>query len=238
MTEGKPRIERHWVFDWRLLVFSGFFLPLLLALGFWQLDRAADKQALLADWSDAGAAPAWEELAAGELIPGQPVRLRGRFSEYTWLLDNRTRDGQAGYEVLTLFTPEQGPPVVINRGWVAAPRQRGELPAITDPDGPVALTARVSDYPRPPVLGDSEPEQNWPRRVQQLSPAMVRELAPTVPARTLKLAGSNQPGAFRADWEPDIMGPQTHYGYAVQWFGLALALVILTIVASYRKQER
>ncbi|MGM0571288.1 MAG: SURF1 family cytochrome oxidase biogenesis protein, partial [Pseudomonadota bacterium] len=47
----------------------------------------------------------------------------------------------------------------------------------------------------------------------------------------------NQPGAFRADWEPDMMGPQTHYGYALQWFSLAAALIILTIIASYRKQE-
>jgi cytochrome oxidase assembly protein ShyY1 len=31
------------------------------------------------------------------------------------------------------------------------------------------------------------------------------------------------------------MGPQTHYGYAAQWFSLAAALIILTVVASYRK---
>ena len=33
------------------------------------------------------------------------------------------------------------------------------------------------------------------------------------------------------------MGAQTHYGYALQWFSLALALVVLTVIASYRKTE-
>jgi cytochrome oxidase assembly protein ShyY1 len=51
----------------------------------------------------------------------------------------------------------------------------------------------------------------------------------------VRLSGPEQPGAYLADWAPDMMGPQTHYGYALQWFSLAAALVILTVVASYRK---
>ena len=39
--------SRRWQFDWRLLVFSGVFLPLLISLGVWQLNRAAEKTSLL-----------------------------------------------------------------------------------------------------------------------------------------------------------------------------------------------
>ena len=42
--------HRQWHFDWRLLVFSGVFLPILIGLGVWQLNRAEEKQLLLNQW--------------------------------------------------------------------------------------------------------------------------------------------------------------------------------------------
>lgn len=77
----------------------------------------------------------------------------------------------------------------------------------------------------------------WPRRVQSLSEQAARQEISELPGQILRLSGARQAGAYRADWEPDLMGPQTHYGYATQWFALAVALTILTVVASYRKRE-
>ena len=73
--------------------------------------------------------------------------------------------------------------------------------------------------------------------MQSLSEQAARLEIPELPDRIVRLSGEGQPGAYRADWEPDLMGPQTHYGYATQWFALAVALTILTVVASYRKRE-
>ncbi len=223
------------------MVFSGLLLPLLLGLGFWQLDRAAQKQAQLQRWQEPAAEIRWATLtgdSTGELVEGQPVEVTGRYSQTThWLLDNRTRDGRPGYEVLSLFRPQQGPPVVVNRGWVPAPPSRDSLPAIGTPDQPVTLAGRISEFPQPPVLADTSVGLVWPRRVQALSVTEARAVAPELVNRVIRLSGPSQPGAFRADWQPDQMGPQTHYGYALQWFSLALALVILTLVASYRKRN-
>ncbi len=225
------------VIDWRLLVFSGFFLPVLLALGIWQLDRAAEKQALLAQWSDPVQARPWTGLEPEKLVVGQPVTMAGHYSTLNWLLDNRTRDGVPGYEVLTLFFPDEGRPVVVNRGWIAGTSRREQLPEFSTPADPVRLRGRISDYPEPPVLSTGPVAEGWPRRVQSLPRARAAEVEQSVPGYILQLENGNQPGAFRADWEPDMMGPQTHYGYALQWFSLAVALIILTIIASYRKQE-
>ena len=237
MTE--PRIQRRWVWDWRLLVFTGVFLPLVLWLGFWQLDRAVEKQAMLDNWEQAPEGVAWSRVSEGEYTTGQPVTLSGQYLGVSWLLDNRTRDGIAGHEILALFRPLQGGAVVINRGWLAGGQQRETLPELPTPDGMVMITARVADYPEPPVLAspDEPDDGGWPRRVQTLPREVASGADPDVPAFILKLEGDHQPGAFRADWEPDMMGPQTHYGYAFQWFSLATALVVLTIIASYRKQE-
>ncbi|SFR65853.1 Cytochrome oxidase assembly protein ShyY1 [Marinobacter daqiaonensis] len=233
---------RTWVFDWRLLLFAGVFLPLLLGLGTWQLSRAEEKKELLAQWSDPSETEAWGNLSESAGKAGRPVIAAGEYSRYSWLLDNRTRDGVPGYEVLTLFYPRQGPSVVVNRGWVKAERRRSELPAVGIPAGPVEIRGRIAGYPEPPVLagaaaGADTGSEGWPRRVQALPREIVAKQAPEVADRILRLENPAQPGAFRADWEPDMMGPQTHYGYALQWFSLAVALIILTIIASYRKQE-
>jgi cytochrome oxidase assembly protein ShyY1 len=232
------RTHRQWHFDWRLLVFSGVFLPLLVSLGVWQLNRAEEKQVLLEQWQQEAENLAWQDMVSGDLTSGRPVTLTGMYGSRNWLLDNRTRDGAPGYEVLTEFRPLEGPPVVINRGWVQAPRTRAELPDIATPEGIFTLEGRISDYPVPPVLVDQPAaEDQWPRRVQSLSEQAARLEIPELPDRIVRLSGEGQPGAYRADWEPDLMGPQTHYGYATQWFALAVALTILTVVASYRKRE-
>ncbi|WP_291905028.1 MULTISPECIES: SURF1 family protein [Marinobacter] len=232
------RTHRQWHFDWRLLVFSGVFLPLLVSLGVWQLNRAEEKQVLLEQWQQEAENLAWQDMVSGDLTSGRPVSLTGMYGSRNWLLDNRTREGAPGYEVLTEFRPLEGPPVVINRGWVQAPRTRAELPDIATPEGIFTLEGRISDYPVPPVLVDQPAaEDQWPRRVQSLSEQAARLEIPELPDRIVRLSGEGQPGAYRADWEPDLMGPQTHYGYATQWFALAVALTILTVVASYRKRE-
>lgn len=228
--------RRHWHFDWRLMLFTGLFLPLLIGLGLWQLDRAGQKQEMLDQWQQDALDLEWSELVTRGLESGRPVTLTGQFGERTWLLDNRTRDGVPGYEVLTVFYPLAGPAVVVNRGWVKAPRTRDQLPAVATPKGLVELAGRVSDYPEPPVLTDpAAAQEGWPRRVQSLPGTVARAEIPDLPGAIVRLADSDQPGAFRADWTPDLMGPQTHYGYATQWFALAVALSILTVVASYRK---
>lgn len=237
MSDPEPHSRRYWHFDWRLLLFSGLLLPLLVSLGLWQLDRAAEKERKLEQWQQQSEMLSWSAHLTRGLEEGKPVSLAGRYGELTWLLDNRTREGRVGYEVLTAFYPRTGPPVVVNRGWVPAPRHRDRLPDIITPDGPVELRGRLTEFPEPPVLGGSPShEPGWPRRVQSLSSGDAEQALGNEPADYIvRLADTEQAGAYRADWAPDTMGPQTHYGYALQWFSLALALVILTVVASYRR---
>lgn len=237
MSDPVPGRARRWQSDWRLLLFSGIFLPFLLALGIWQLERAEEKEEQLAQWEIQSNELGWPERLDSGLKTGQPVVLAGQYREdVTWLLDNRTRDGAPGYEVLTLFQPDEGAALVVNRGWVQAPRRREQLPEIDTPASQVTLSGRLSEYPEPPVLMDTSTERTqWPQRVQALTRGDAESIVPGVAELVMRLDGPDEPGAFRADWTPDRMGPQTHYGYAVQWFSLAIALVILTVVASYRK---
>ena len=234
-----------WRPDWRIWILVLCFLPLLIWLGIWQLGRAEEKTLQRARWETLEAV---EWPLPGKAIEGQPVIIEGRYlPERQWLLDNRTRDGRVGYEVLTLFRPdsdpalvrpESGPALVINRGWIAGPRQRNQLPEVNVTGDRVKLLARVSDWPSPPVVGSVEREASWPKRVQALTPEIAVETSrQAVSDVFLRLADSQQPGALQADWAPSRMGVDTHYGYAAQWFGLAIALTVLSIVASFRKSR-
>jgi surfeit locus 1 family protein len=217
------------------MLFSGLFLPLLLGLGVWQLQRAEFKQQQQVQWDQQTSELAWPQLVEQGLDAGRPVLLNGSYGDTTWLLDNRTRDGMAGYEVLTVFYPLQGPALVVNRGWVIAPRTREQLPEIPATQERVEISGRLADFPQPPVLAAVQPGSGWPRRVQSLPPEVAQDVVPELPKLILRLADQNQPGALRADWAPDRMAVATHYGYATQWFALALMLTMLTVVASYHK---
>ncbi len=235
MTRHELSTPRQWQPNIKLLVFSAVFLPVLVALSIWQLDRAADKERQLQQWQQQATSLSGAQLWQQDPMPGRPVVLQGRYGEFSWLLDNRTRVGLAGYEVLSLFLVDNGPAVVVNRGWLRAPARRDTLPAFPTPPGVVQLEGRLADFPEPPVLAEQPAMAGWPRRVQALSAEQAGTTGTPVAPLLVRLSDAGQPGAFRADWQPDRMGPQTHYGYALQWFSLALTLLILTVVASYRR---
>ncbi|MDX1563642.1 MAG: SURF1 family protein, partial [Gammaproteobacteria bacterium] len=124
-------VSRNWiVFGGLLLAAAGF-----VSLGRWQLDRAEVNRSLAARFA-AGidAAPLTVPLAEieSEMLRYERLSLRGRYEPAMQiLLDNRTRDGVAGYEVLTPFRVEDaGPLVLVNRGFVPAALDRSVLPDV------------------------------------------------------------------------------------------------------------
>jgi cytochrome oxidase assembly protein ShyY1 len=67
--------------------------------------------------------------------------------------------------------------------------------------------------------------------VQQLGNAIGRELLPMV----LEL-DEGQPGALTPDpLTATQIGPEKHLGYAVQWFGLATALLMIYVGINARR---
>jgi surfeit locus 1 family protein len=191
-----------------LLAAAGF-----AALGAWQWQRAAQKDVMLARWRTAGAAPAQALAAALDRPELVPVRIAGdgRFVPgATVLLDNQIRAGRVGVMVLSLFQPEGAHrAVLVNRGWIAldARRQLEEAPA--EVAGRVALSGLLR---RPPSAG-----------LQVLARQFGHELFPGV-----LLLDPGMPFGYARDWEPlpNTLPPERHRGYAVQWFGLALAVLV------------
>ena len=223
-------------FDWRVTTLVVVLLPVLLSLGFWQLDRAEEKHQLQAEFAAKqarGPVPV-EQLDPADDLRFQPVRLRGTFMPGKVIfLDNRIYRGQFGYEVVAPLLLASGDRVVlVNRGWVPGDKSRRHLPDITRVDGEVELTGDIY-VPQGELLALSDEQvTGWPRVMQSID---VVGLAPefTLPLfpYTVRLqAGSN--AVLQPSWVVVNVQPAKHTGYAVQWFAMSTALVLIAVLAN------
>ena len=233
----RPGRRRRFAPGWALWLFTLAFLPLLLSLGVWQLDRAEQKRTLEAQMERQRQLPALalNDLPSSEQPAWRSLRLTGRFDpKHIWLLDNRTRNGQAGVEVLQLFHDQPSDrQLILNRGWMAWPDRR-QLPAVPVAEGTLQLQVEVLPAPGPGFRLQSASTTGWPRLITHPDPAAMAEHAGLPPGPLMARLQPGSPGALRLEWPAMSMTATKHTAYAVQWFTLALALLVLFVWAGYR----
>jgi cytochrome oxidase assembly protein ShyY1 len=213
-------------------------------LGRWQLQRMHEKQALLDQQL-----PARAQTLSLAQAQAAPVQLRwvedhGRFLPGTLLLDNQTREGRAGIKVYQPFRSDGGAVVLVDLGWLPMPGDR-TLPAIVPREG----TAHVVGLLAPPpasglVLGPAFTATPQPGvwLANRMPPAEVAT-ALALPAGSLHgpvlRLDPALPGGYARDLEllPNTLPPSRHLGYAVQWFGLALTVLIVALVLEWRRRR-
>jgi surfeit locus 1 family protein len=217
-------------------------LPILLRLGFWQLTRAEEKRQLLAVYQYQRELPAipLTELDAKTNNTYRTIRIEGVYERDTyWLLDNRSRNGKVGYEVIMPLLSTKGR-ILINRGWIEAPLLRTELPQIDTPIGNVEIEGYLYPLSLNALINNSASDlaRAWPKRVLQLDQATVEKaLAVDVYPLWLRITDTS-PGALVTQWSVINTQPEKHVGYAVQWFALAFALVMLYGWLVFRDDQR
>lgn len=220
-------------------------LALLLSLGFWQLDRAEQKRVLLDAY---GARPGDAPIKLqADFTPGPEWRYRrvqvmGSYVvEHQFLLDNRVHQGRAGYQVLTpLRLARSDVVVLVNRGWVPQGATRADLPPLPVPTESELTVEGLIDFPSEKVfaLGEGEDrDPGWPKVLQRVRLDLQAQQLNARLLPMLVLLAPEQPGGFVREWNPIVIGPERHVGYAVQWFALAAALVILYMLANLKRVE-
>ena len=231
---------------WPLLA-TAILFPVLIALGFWQLDRAAQRAAL----EDAYASR--DERPTVDLNRDDPptdtqlpynAQVVGRYqAQRQLLLDNQTSQGEVGYHVLTpLRIHGRDAVILVDRGWVPAGNDRDTLPPIPAPTERVMITGHLDDGPATGIrLGAMAGEaQGWPLRIQYLDfDAIGQRLEGSLYHRVLRLDPDAEHG-FRRDWGPAFRegyGPERNRGYAVQWFALAATLLIVFVTVNTRRES-
>lgn len=213
-------------------------LPILVALGFWQLDRAEQKRAFLEQQKQGRAAPAMR-LTGAEPIDGKPLRYKAVMASghydgaHQILIDNQVAAGKAGYFVLTPFILASGnTAVLVNRGWLPANPDRKKLPDVAMQRPPEEIAGRINQFPSVGIKlsGADQPSAGWPAVVQIADAAILSaRLGYSLYPFMIEL-DSSAPEGYRREWlDVKVMPPEQHVAYALQWFGLAIALVVLFV---------
>jgi len=213
-------------------------LPVLIALGFWQLDRAEQKRAFFAQQKQGMAAPVVQLTTATAEDKGalryKPTAASGHYDgAHQILLDNQIADGKVGYFVLTPFILDDGnKAVLVNRGWIPAPQDRKTLPDIAIKQDQTQVNGRINHFPGVGIklAGADQPSAGWPAVVQVADSAILSaRLGYPVFPFMIEL-DKQAPEGYRREWRDiAVMPPEQHVAYAVQWFGLALALALLFV---------
>jgi cytochrome oxidase assembly protein ShyY1 len=234
---------RQFIFDpeWRISLFTALLVPLMVFLGFWQLQRADEKAALADAWEQRRQQPPapldklWS--VPGDSLAYRPVQFTGRFlqDEY-FLLDNRIHDGRFGYEVLGILQlAERSGFVLVNRGWLAGDPARLVQPRVPVVGDRVTVSGHVYVAPGAPyLLAEQKLGEEWPKLLQavemdKLVPLLEGELGARVFPYHIRI-GAAQAGALTVDWQVVNVSPEKHRGYAVQWFTMALFLTLFYLL--------
>ncbi len=227
-----------------LIATFSLLLTLFISLGMWQLRRAEERAAVHEKFATDGDLPALATPIDGSQLEEHLYRrleLRGRYlTSKQLLLDSMTHQGQAGYHVLTPFLPLNGSRwVLVNRGWVKADSDRRVLPQIGVSEAERVVRGRIDGLPRPGLdLASSSGSDRWPQIV--LFPTFDEiEARFEEPLFHYQLLLDSEAGdGFVRDWQPRVLAPERHVGYAIQWFSFAGVLAVMGIVLSVRRSPR
>ncbi|MGA9852287.1 MAG: SURF1 family protein [Gammaproteobacteria bacterium] len=220
-------------------------LIILVCLGIWQLRRADYKRALLTQYHQAATLPPVSlnsALASGdldELSRYRHVQAQGHYDgAHQVLLQEMQHGDQAGYEVLTPFVLEpQQAILLVNRGFVAADPVIKALPDVSVSSEVSSVSGVLGILPVPGIrLGTTTVPTGWPKPMLYPPYQILTELYGGRLLKPVLLLDVNQANGFVRDWQPNIgFPPVRHVAYALQWFALALALLIIWIVVNSKR---
>ncbi|KOO13861.1 cytochrome oxidase biogenesis protein Surf1 facilitates heme A insertion [Vibrio xuii] len=223
---------------WVVVLLTVVAFSILVNLGLWQLSRAEEKRAIeqqvsqrdSQQWISLGQISA-EQLAipTGVKVEFQALPVKDRYL----LLDNQNYQGEVGYIALQLVKAESGEWVLLERGFIRAPRLRTQLPEVDWLVEPMTVQGRLYRKSPNPLSQDLYLESGIPSRIQNLNYAQLEKSWGIELARYVV-----QPQAdswpYPQPWQPVAMKSEKHHGYAVQWFSMAAALLLLSSIILIR----
>lgn len=205
-------------------------------LGWWQLDRAAQKVAAQDERDRALALPVLGTVDLVDLVDSPPgprrVVIEGRWiADATVYLENRQMDGRAGFHVVTPLATRGGPVVAVQRGWLPRdPSDRTRIAPYHTSEAEVRISGRITPAPsRIFQLGEAA---SGPIRQNLDLASYATQIGRRLPAWVVVQHdddASAPPDGLLRNWPQPASDLHKHYGYAFQWFALSALVIALYV---------
>jgi surfeit locus 1 family protein len=219
-------------------------VPTFIKLGLWQLNKAHLKQEIQTSYNTA-----LDHMA--ESFPQyvdnwddwnyKKVKLSGHYeTQYQILLDNQVEQSQGGFHVITPFKIEgRDDYVLINRGWVAGADNHIVTPNIQTPPGRHELIGLVWQPSKKIFTLENDVQKaHWQTVWQHMDMQRYQASVPiTVLPVVIKLDAASDAGGFVRNWQLPAEKIATNMGYAYQWFGFAIASILIFLYTSTSRTE-
>lgn len=232
-------------------ILSAIGIVVLLGFGFWQLERLAWKEALIARVEARTKAPAaalpaeneWSKINY-EDDEYRRVTLTGSFRHdretliYTVLSERPRGFSGPGFFVLTPLELASGASVIVNRGFVpldrkdAATRREGQISGAVTVTGLLRLPEQANIF----TPSNDPAREVWYRR-DPGEIARARGIERAAPF-TVDADATPNPGGLPQGGETRVIFSNNHLQYVVTWFGLALALAAVFTAFAWQRITR
>ena len=234
--------KRRWILT-TILVFAAAIV--MVRLGFWQLDRLAQKRAYIASATAALNAAPLDLMAVEDLDPvAQSDRMATLVGEYDYdrevVIKNKLYQDQPGFHLLTPMRLQgQDEAVLVDRGWVpAAGFDPTNLSPYREATGPIRVEGRIeAEDPRPAQAQlPASPQKEWYRvdiaALQKQTPYPLR------PFYVALVPSAGHTGLPYRNPPEIVMDEGPHLGYAFQWFLFAAVVPIVYVLQVRRMDKR
>ena len=226
-------------FKSKILIFAIIFVPITISLGMWQIERANEKKLIIANY-DKLLVSAPIALQKNQMLNNwQPIETTGTYQDTIVYEDNAINNGKAGFKVYHLFRNDDGTFIFIHRGFIERNLIKNNLPEVEIPTEKKSIYGTTLFKQNNTFVKNIEESDS--RIIQEFNASLLIDKYPMLKDKYL------HPFLFNLDIrdvnkyqpieKPVNMTASKHIGYAIQWFGLCAALIILTIYAFRRKGE-
>jgi surfeit locus 1 family protein len=218
-------------------------IAFLISLGRWQLRRADEKRVLFDSFAAGTDVTREIGVATPPVARYQHIEAGGHYDQARQILiDNMFNGERVGYFVITPFALIGGGWVLVNRGWVPLGASRAERPAIPVAADERRVRGRADHMPSPGIQLGTKAELAPPYPVVAAFPTraeIARLLGESswTAATDLVLLDAGEPDGYARNWTAPGFPPMRHIAYAVQWFALALTLLVIYVVTNLKRGD-
>lgn len=236
--------NKQYHFSFISLILVILVVSLCFYLAAWQMQRAENKQQRLdyiaamqnkgeLDWAKLNNLPATFNKT------GLQLKTTGKLDSHKyWLLDNRTLNGRAGYDVITIFYPStfnsaiKQEALLVNFGWIPQGDSRNHLPKIQLPTQEITINVQLKQGDLAGFyLSDAGlTAQGWPKQIQFIDIRMQTEQSSLQLVNFMAYAMDKNPLA-QPHYQSVVMPPEKHHAYALQWLLIGFAALGIFIFA-------